>query len=228
MQRCSETPPRLEALISTMLNRAVRSGDLEKNPISEVKKFRENNRRTRFLSRDEIRRLLAAASDLFRPILIMALHTGMRRGEIMKIEWRDVDLRNRILRVRESKSGKQRTIPIDETLHATLRGLPSRSKKGLVFPSPVTGNPWTDFRRQFRKALKKAKIKDLRFHDLRHTFASHLVRARVDIRTVQELLGHADLTMTMKYSHLAPDQNQQAIEILDSAYRTETQTDTGD
>ena len=179
------------AMLSSMFNKGIQWGLVVENPARGIKPLRENGARLRFLDQDEIRRLLGAASDRFRPILTMALHTGMRRGEIMKLEWRDVDLRNRVLRVRESKSGKQRTIPIDDTLHSTLRGLTSRFKKGLVFPSPVTGNRWTDFKRQFRNATKKAEIDDFRFHDTRHTFASHLVMAGVDIRTVQELLGHA-------------------------------------
>ena len=214
------------AMLASMFNKGIQWGLVAENPARGIKPLRENGARLRFLDQDEIRRLLAAASDRFRPILTMALHTGMRRGEIMKLEWSEVDLRNRILRVRESKSGKQRTIPIDDTLHSTLRSMTSRFKKGLVFPSPVTGNPWTDFKRQFRNATKKAHIDDFRFHDLRHTFASHLVMAGVDIRTVQELMGHATVVMTMKYSHLAPIHRQRAIQILDTAYRTDTKSDT--
>ena len=191
-------------MMKAMFNRGLHWNLIVENPTHGIPKLRENGSRMRYLDQDEIRRLLECASVRFRPILTVALHTGMRRGEIMKLEWRDVDLRNRVLRVRESKSGKQRIIPIDDTLHSTLRGLPSRFEKGLVFPSPVTGNRWTDFKRQFRNATKKAKIDDFRFHDTRHTFASHLVMAGVDIRTVQELLGHQSLAMTMRYSHLAP------------------------
>ena len=216
------------AMLSSMFNKGIQWGLVAENPTRGIKSLRETGARTRFLDQDEIRRLLAAASAHFRPILTMALHTGMRRGEIMKLEWSDVDLRNRVLRVREAKSGKQRTIRITDTLHGTLRGLTSRFKKVLVFPSPVTGNRWTDFRRQFRNAVNTAKIEDFRFHDLRHAFASHLVMGGVDIRTVQELMGHASITMTMKYSHLAPIHRQRAIQILDSAYQTDTETDTVD
>ncbi len=83
-----------------------------------------------------------------------------------------------------------------------------------------------DFTKQFRTAVKKAEIEDFRFHDTRHTFASHLVMAGVDVKTVQELLGHSTLTMTMKYTHLAPDHRTRAIRILDSAYRSDTKSDT--
>ena len=116
-------------------------------------------------------------------------------------------------------------IPIDDTLYATLHILSSRFQKGYVFLSPRTGKQWVDFKKQFHAAVKGASIEDFRFHDTRHTFASHLVMAGVDIKTVQELLGHATLTMTMKYTHLAPDHRLKAIRILDSALQTDTKTD---
>ena len=80
--------------------------------------------------------------------------------------------------------------------------------------------------RAFDSALTKAEIEDFRLHDLRHTFASHLVMNGVDIKTVQELLGHTSLTMTMKYAHLAPDHRARAIKTLDTAYQSDTKTDT--
>lgn len=83
-----------------------------------------------------------------------------------------------------------------------------------------------DVKRAFDDALTNAEIEDFRFHDLRHTFASYLVMNGVDIKTVQELLGHASLTMTMKYAHLAPDHRARAIKILDTAYQSDTKTDT--
>ena len=102
--------------------------------------------------------------------------------------------------------------------------MPSRFKQELVFPSPRTGGVLHDVKRPFKSAVKRADLKDLRFHDLRHTFASHLIMAGVDMRTVQELLGHHSLTMTMRYAHLAPDHRMRAIKTLDNAYRTDTKT----
>jgi site-specific recombinase XerD len=96
-----------------------------------------------------------------------------------------------------------------------------------VFPLPgKQGQPWQDFRKRFKSAVTKANIDNFRFHDIRHTFASHLVMAGVDLMTVKELLGHASLTMTMRYSHLAPDHRMRAIKTLDTTYQTDTKTDT--
>ena len=101
---------------------------------------------------------------------------------------------------------------MDDTLYATLRALLSRFERGKVF--------------SFESTVLPARVQDLRFHDLRHTFASHLVMNGVDIKTVQVLLGHGTLTMTMRYSHLAPDHRTRAINTLDSVLQTDTITDT--
>jgi len=210
-----------------VFNRGKEWGLITDNPAQGIKPLRENGARTRFLDKEEIQLLLNAASKEFRPILITALHTGMRKGEILKLMWSDVNFKNRLITVTESKSGKKRMIPMDDILSATLRTLPSRFKRGYLFPSPVKdGKPRFGVQRQFGSAVKKAEIENIRFHDLRHTFASHLIMAGVDVMTVKELLGHASLTMTMRYTHLAPDHRMRAIKTLDSAYQTDTKTDT--
>jgi integrase len=132
-----------------------------------------------------------------------------------------VDFRNQILTVQaeNAKSGKKRTIPMDSTLIETLKVLPSRLRQGLVFPTSRRNENGerdahrglSDNHRSFRRLADKLEIEDIRFHDLRHTFASHLVMNGVDLKTVQELLGHANLTMTLRYSHLAPAHQAKAV-----------------
>ncbi len=142
---------------------------------------------------------------MFRPILLCAIHSGMRRGEILNLKWSDVDFRARLITVRIAKSGKQRKIPIDDTLFSTLAKLTSRFANGFVFPSPKkAGAPYQDIHHTWGRLVRKTGIIDVRFHDLRHTFASHLVMAGVDIRTVQELLGHATLAMTERGTRISP------------------------
>ncbi|MCZ6768286.1 MAG: tyrosine-type recombinase/integrase, partial [Acidobacteria bacterium] len=216
-------------MLKALFNRGVQWGLVNHNPCTSIGRLREPGPRTRFLYQEEVHKLVSGASDSFRPILITALHTGMRKGEIINLKWADVDFKNSIITVQISKSGKKRMLPMDDTLCETLRVLPTRFQKGYLFPSPVNeGQPCYDFKRQFSNAVKKAGIDNFRFHDLRHTFASHLVMSGVDMMTVKELLGHATLTMTMRYSHLAPDHRMRAIKTLDFAYQTDTKTDTVD
>lgn len=214
-------------MLKAMLNKAVAWELLPENPAAKIGTLREHGRRTRFLDEEEIERLLQACADGFRPIVLTALHSGMRRGEILNLRWGDVNLQARILTVQRSKSGKKRNIPLDDTLFQTLRELPSRFAKGCVFPSPTNADePVQEIKRQIRNAFRRAGLEGVRFHDLRHTFASHLVMNGVDLKTVQELLGHASLTTTQRYAHLAPAHRTKAVKVLDAVFASGTKTDT--
>jgi integrase len=183
--------------------------------LRRVKLQRENNRRLRFLSVDEIWRVLAAADPGLRPVLICALNTGCRKDEILELTWDRVDLKHGFIRLHETKNGEARDVPINATLAECLRGLVRHLGTDYVFVNPQTGRRWYDPKRAFSRALRKAKISDFRFHDLRHTFASHMVMNGADLTTVSRLLGHKSLTMTLRYAHLAPDHLQAAVGILD-------------
>jgi integrase len=204
------------AMLKSMRNKGKEWGLLLDNPATAIKKLKEDGSRTRFLTNEEIETRLSGASETFRPILVTALHTGMRRQEILSLLWADVDFKNRIITVQKSKSGKKRTIPMDDTVVATLKDLPSRFKQGVVFPSsrPPKADEaeaqamseeakklkeaLTDIHKTFNRFTAKVKIEGVRFHDLRHTFASHLVMNGVDLVTIQQLLGHGSINMTMR------------------------------
>ena len=206
------------SMLKAMLNKGREWGLLLENPAAPIKKRKEDGGRTRFLSTEEVQRLLDGASKTFKPLLITALHTGMRRGELLSLLWKDVDLHSRIIIVQQSKSGKKRMIPLDDTVHEVLKKLPSRFGKGVVFPSTRNGkDPLTNTNKTFTRLTDKVELKDVRFHDLRHTFASHLVMSGVDLVTVQQLLGHAHINMTMRYAHLAPEHRAKAVKALDAA-----------
>ena len=153
-------------------------------------------------------------SGHLRPIVTIALHTGMRRGEIFSLKWEQVDLEHGFILLDISKNGERREIPINTTLEYLFKDLPHSVESMYVFAGK-NGNPLTDIKNSFHAALKKAGILDFRFHDLRHTFASHLVMAGVDLTSVKELLGHKDITMTLRYSHLAPGHKRKAVQVLD-------------
>jgi len=182
----------------------------------KVKLQPENNGRLRFLQKSECVRLIDNCADHLRPIVTMALHTGMRRGEILSLRWDNVDLHHRFIFLGSSvtKTGQRREIPISDLLAAVLTSLPRQDDIPWVFFDKHTKKHIGDVKRSFATACKNAGIKDFHFHDLRHTFASHLVMAGVDITTVSRLLGHTTLKMTLRYAHLAPGHLSAAIEAL--------------
>ncbi len=208
------------SVIKAMLHKAVQWDLLEEDTLKKVRRVRlleENNSRLRFLSKEECQRLLYECPNHLRPIVTTALNTGMRRGEIFSLRWSNVDLKHGFILLEKTKNGERREIPINDTLRRTLESLPRRLDGGPVFCNPHTGKPYGDIKTAFNRACRKAEIKDFHFHDLRHTFASHLVMGGVDITTVKDLLGHKTLTMTLRYAHLAPSHKVKAVDVLDTA-----------
>jgi integrase len=208
------------ATIKHMFTKAVEWDMLEESALKKIRRIRlleENNRRLRYLSREECQALINECNNYLKPIVITALNTGMRKGEILNLSWDNIDMRHGFILLDRTKNGERREIPIDTTLRVTLQGLPRRLDVSLVFCDVITGKPRKDFRDSFYKACRRANIRDFHFHDLRHTFASHLVMAGVDITTVKELLGHKTLTMTLRYSHLSPAHAVKALDILNDA-----------
>ena len=144
----------------------------------------------------------------------MALNTGMRKGKILKLKWDQVDLKHGFILLDITKNGERREVPINETLKGVLQGIARHINASNVFYDSKTGSPYKDVKRSFKTAIRRAKIHDFKFHDLRHTFESHLVMAGIDITTVKELLGHKDIKMTLRYAHLAPSHKVNAVDIL--------------
>jgi len=200
------------ACLKTLLAKAVEWGKLETNPAARVKKFREKPGRERFLTPEEARRLVDAASPAIRPVLIVALNTGMRRGEILSLKWSAVDLVRDFILIEDSKSGKSRRIPMNGTVAAAIGALPKISE--FLFYNPETGTHLQGIAASFEKARDAAKLKGLRLHDLRHTAASWMVAAGVDLVTVSKILGHASIQMTMRYAHPTPENMRRAVERL--------------
>jgi integrase len=207
------------ASLKKAFNLAVREWEwCRENPVSKVSMERENNQRDRWLSVEEEARLLQGCAPWLQELVMFALHTGMRMGEILALTWRGVDFNRRTVTVFRSKNGERRTIPINQTVlsvlkkKTTLRSL----RTELVFCSKVfTPMESGHLRRAFRLALSNAQIEDFHFHDLRHTFATRLVQAGVDLYKVQRLLGHKSPIMTQRYAHHYPESLREGVEILD-------------
>ncbi len=153
----------------------------------------------------------------FPPQLDISLHTGMRAAEQFGLEWSQVDFERRILTLHKTKNGTTRHIPLNATALAALAAL-RKGDDPRVFPSARNEDEGLrGARGWFNSALEDAGVRDYTWHCNRHTFASRLVMAGVDIRTVGELLGHKSLSMTMRYSHLAPAHNAAAVDRLVAA-----------
>lgn len=205
------------ALLSHMFTKAVEWGFLETSPFKKGKRlmFKENNHRLRFLTDTEIEALLKACSPHLRPIVEVALLTGMRRGELLGLKWEQV--RNGFIYLTETKGGKARQIPVNDRLAQIFREL--RQKNQLKSPyvfCDAQGRRFHEVKRSFASACKKAGLEDFHFHDLRHTFASHLVMRGVSLKAVQELLGHADVRQTMRYAHLSQAHLKEAVAALNT------------
>jgi integrase len=177
-----------------------------------------NNQRNRYLTGDEEKRLLTAleGEPWLRNIVTMAIHTGMRRGELFKLRWFDVDFQRGLIHVRDAKGRDTKTVnrdvPMSEAARAMLEGLPKTSAH--VFPSPKTGGQLVDIKRSFGLACETAKIKDLRFHDLRHTAATRMADAGVNVVVIAEVLGHGDIRTTKRYAHAMDEAKREAVEKL--------------
>src|SRR5438309_9763624 len=184
-----------------MLNIAVEWELLEESPMQGMKFLRENNARTRYLSLEECQRLIASCiAPHIRAMVSVALHSGMRLGEILNVCWHDLDFESSFILVRDSKNGETRHVPMDTILFALFRAYPRRPGTDLVFSSRCGGRI-VDVRTGFQNACKRAELTDLHFHDLRHTFASQFVMAGGDLYILKEILGHKSLAMTTRYSH---------------------------
>ena len=215
------------AFLKRVFNVAIADALADANPVRAVRLLKENNARVRFLTDEEEPRLRAAIGEEHWPLIVLAMHTGTRQGNQFSLRWDDVDFTTGIITARRAKSGEAYRLPMNDLVRETLRALPARLKSPWVFPSQTGRTPINAknfLGRVFLPAVRRAGIQDFRWHDLRHTFASRLFRAGVDLRTVQELMGHKVLAMTLRYSHLSPAHQREAVQPL--VTRTGTTTGT--
>jgi integrase len=207
------------AFVKRVFAVALENGLVDRNPAKPVKFLREPSGRVRFLSDEEEAALRAVVGERDWAVIAFAINTGLRRGEQFNLRWENVNLANRVLTIPRSKHGGSRHVQLNDTAMAILRTLPSRFHSRWVFPSATGKSPMSanNFRyRMFDPAVRRAKIEDFTWHDLRHTFASRLVMRGADLRSVQELLGHKTLAMTLRYAHLSPTHLHQAVKLLDA------------
>jgi integrase len=204
------------ALLKRMFTLAIQEGHIAENPAKKVRLFSESDSlKERVLTVDEEKRLFQNCSPHLKPTLILALNTGMRPGEYLKLKWTQIDFGTRKIRVEKTKSGKVRFININTPLFQELQRLKSQNGNNpYVLTDPRTEKPMLRVTRSFKTACKRAEIQGLRLYDLRHTFASRLIQRGADIETARELLGHSSVRLTQRYTHSNDEMKQRAVELL--------------
>ncbi len=222
----SRTKNKLLVVLHGVFRRAKTVWKLPMNPAAGIEKYRQRSSGDiEVFSPEEVLALVRAAGDeQDAAIYLTAAFTGLRRGELLALRWRDVDFVGQAIRVRASysdgqvttpKSGKVRSVPMAPDVATALAGLGQRDRwtgdDDLVFVGTVGGHlDGSALRRRYLDALQRAGLRPLRFHDLRHTFGTRMI-AKADIRRVQEWMGHADVQTTMKYLHYAPRDDDAAL-----------------
>lgn len=220
-----------------IFTKAVEWDMIERNPFDKGKSLhlKENNERLRFLSQDEINSLLPECHKYLRRVVECAINTGMRRGEILGLRWSDIRNGQIYLQASVTKTKEARQVPVNDDLARLFKDIrkeqqlrsehvftyrksedklknaePVRKRKG---PAPVPESI-TNVKSSFKSTLKRAGIEDFRFHDLRHTFASHFIMRGGTIKELQEILGHKTIQMTMRYAHLSQEHKKKAVNLL--------------
>lgn len=234
-KRTPATVNRYIAALSHAMSFAVKERRLiDRNPVGDIPRKKEPRGRTRFLSDTERKALLTACSKsewrALHALVLLAITTGARRGELINLQWSDVDLKTGRALVRESKNDEPRTLPLAGKALEAVRELKlqNSARSAYVFPSPVvvldpeTGKPQLDgpyeyFDAHWHAALEAAGIEDFHFHDLRHTTASMLAAQGCSLLEIADVLGHKTLAMVKRYSHLVVDHKAKVIERMIAA-----------
>src|SRR3990167_1705910 len=231
IKRIEEVAPRTVNIelrcLSHMFNKALEWGHISDSPYTGVKQLTFQKKPPRFLTKDEVQRLLDHSSNWLRPILIVMLNTGIREGERATMRFKDVDFEKKRLLIHSSKTKSYRAIPMNKKVEETLLWLKDNyislnsyntlkrkpHQREYIFCNEE-GSPVLKIRKALANACKKAGLKGVTPHTMRHTFASHLVMSGVDLNTVQRLLGHTSISTTMVYSHLTEDHLARGVERL--------------
>jgi integrase len=214
-------------ILSIIFKRAVDHNLIKKNPVKDVRRFKVEKKNPRFFSLEEIRLILSKCPERLYPAFMILLHTGMRRGEIANLEWEDVDFERKVIKIVAkhgwSPKGKsEREIPINNELYGVLAKLREKSTGSYVIEKRNVKRYERALWENFWRLAKRLGIRNTNIHTFRHTFASYLIMSGVDLVTVKELLGHRDITTTMRYAHLVPGHKHWAVNRICSLSRMGT------
>jgi integrase len=213
-QLTNATINRYKAAISAVFSYACIEYDLPDNPVRHIRSLPENNARTRFLSDDERSRLFkvcrASGWNKLYLLVLLAITTGARKGELLSLRWNDVDLDRQTAFVSTTKNGQPKVLPLTDSVITEL-SIFIQNDNSLIFNSEIVTDKPFCFYKQWKKALLSADIENFRFHDLRHTTASYLAQNGASLLEIADVLGHKQISMTARYSHLCIDHKQRLI-----------------
>ena len=209
------TSNREMALLKHMFNMAERWDLYQgRNPVRLVRFLPEDNFRLDTLSEEEEQRLLVASPPYLREMIVFAINTGLRTSDIFNLEWREVDMQQQRLKKIVKKSARPLSLPLNSAAFRVVEMRLAVQHGPHVFYNPLTGDRFTDVNNALKAAGKRAKLAKVTWHMFRHTFASRLTRDGVDIVTVKELLGHSNISTTMRYAHSNDDAKRRAVNRL--------------
>ncbi len=196
---------RYVAAISVVFSYACREYDFPENPVRKIPSLPENNKRTRFLSEAERTRLFKACRaskwDKLHLIVLLALTTGARKGELTKLRWNDIDFDRRTAYVATTKNGQPKVLPLTDSVIKESQLFDTKDSS-LIFASRIKEDVPYCFTKPWKKALEDGEIKDFRFHDLRHSCASYLAQSGASLLEIADVLGHKQISVTKRYAHL--------------------------
>lgn len=215
------------ATLKHVFSKAIEWGKLQINPAKGIKKFKESRGRVRFLMPDEFQKLYEQLPYPLNNISKVAVLSSLRKDNILSLKWSFIDSHNQLLNIPETKNSEPLKIPMSQALIDLLNSIPRHPESEYVFYKPDGSRYQNIDFDQFKEASKRAGIDEgFHLHDLRHTAASHLVMSGVDLATVKEILSHKDISMTMRYAHLAPDHKRKAMENLGAIFSIGTSVGT--
>lgn len=210
------TVEKLKVTLGRSFQLAIKRGLITFNPVQGIPREKFNNVRDRFLNSEEASRLLVAAEQSLNPqlasILELLILTGVRKRELLDARWEQVDVGRKLLFLPMTKNGSGRHVPLSKAALDIIEALPRFDDCPWVIPNPATKKPYTDLKRSFDTARRQAGLSDVTIHTLRHTCASFLVAANVDLFAVGKILGHKSVASSQRYSHLANDTLLAAVE----------------
>jgi integrase len=214
------TSNREMALLKHMFNMAERWGQYQgKNPVRLVKFLPEDNQRFETLTEEQEEMLLLASPPYLAEMVLFAINTGLRTSDIFNLQWMEVDIEQKRLKKIVKKSDKPLSLPLNETAFGIIEARFTIRRGSYVFYNPMNGLRFKDVKGALLAAVKRAGLPKITWHMFRHTFASRLTRDGVDIVTVKELLGHANISTTMRYAHSNDDAKRRAVSRLPKADR---------